>query len=499
MKEARQIIRFFQFMLLILFTSVLLIGSVYVDELVPMKYDLRDVEGMNFVTPVKTQAVPGELWNAVGLCWAFSSLASFETSLVKQGIVTDPFSDASNLSAWYLGCYVGYNHPNYEFNPTLVGDPPIPIGYQLDETMSLGWGGSPLFTVDFLSTGRGLLLEKDAPLPIETMKTQGKLSPPREESPEYYMLRHAYVYERQDYPTNEAYRQAIKGAVIRHAAVSSPMYLCPADTAWQTGKGFWRDDHYTDYYCDDETLTDQLVHMVTIIGWDDQRMIQGAPGHGAWLIKDSFGTDYHDNGFFWISYHDTVFLKGFSYGVAFVADTGEGYERNRYQTSKGTLSEPVSGSTTYESDGFNREEADSFCCARFVADDDQFLKAVGLITVNRNEQIHIQVYARWDEANEEPSERIYSEIISIEEKGYHVVDLSQPVPLNHGEEFVLVFGFQHNPEATREPLVFVTHENLLPENGNTYWRTGDDTRKWQKYSEANENARFYLQAIVQSR
>lgn len=498
MKRAWQIHCFSRFMLfLILLISVLFFGSGHGDDLLPASYDLRDVEGMNFVTPVKTQAVPGELWNSVGLCWAFSSLASFETSLLIQGIVTDPSSDAANLSPWYIGCYVGYNHPNYDFNPTLVGDPPVPIGYQLDKSMSLGWGGSPLFTVDYLSTGKGLVLERDAPIPLETMQTRAKLRPPDEDLPEYYMLRHAYVYERQDYPTNEAYRKAIKMAVVRHAAVSSPMFLCPADTAWQTGKGFWRDDHYTDYYCDDENLIDQLVHMVTIIGWDDQRWIHEAPGPGAWLIKDSLGTDYHDEGYFWISYHDTVFLKGHTYGVAFVGDTGAGYERNRYQTSKGALSEPVSGSTTFESDGFHREGADSFCCARFVAEDDQLLKAVGLITVNRNERIHIQVYAQWDEVNEEPSDLIYSEMITIEEKGYHVVDLSQPISLPPGEEFVLAFGFQYNVDATREPIVFISQENPLPVKGKTYWKTGDDTRKWQDYSEINDNTLFYLQAIVQ--
>jgi hypothetical protein len=88
-------------------------------------------------------------------------------------------------------------------------------------------------------------------------------------------------------------------------------------------------------------------------------------------------------------------------------------------------------------------------------------------------------------------------MITIEEKGYHVVDLSQPISLPPGEEFVLAFGFQYNVDATREPIVFISQENPLPVKGKTYWKTGDDTRKWQDYSEINDNTLFYLQAIVQ--
>lgn len=42
------------------------------------------------ITPIKSQAVPDEWWKNVGLCWAFSSVASFDSSLLKQGFVTNP-------------------------------------------------------------------------------------------------------------------------------------------------------------------------------------------------------------------------------------------------------------------------------------------------------------------------------------------------------------------------------------------------------------------------
>lgn len=54
----------------------------------PSKYDLRNVDGVNYTTPVKNQA-------NYGLCWAFSATTSFESTLKKSGYVSNDFNE------WY--------------------------------------------------------------------------------------------------------------------------------------------------------------------------------------------------------------------------------------------------------------------------------------------------------------------------------------------------------------------------------------------------------------
>ena len=44
----------------------------------PEKYDLRNVDGASFVTSVKNQGVYGD-------CWAFGTLSSLESNLLKTG------------------------------------------------------------------------------------------------------------------------------------------------------------------------------------------------------------------------------------------------------------------------------------------------------------------------------------------------------------------------------------------------------------------------------
>ncbi|MBR6133235.1 MAG: Ig-like domain-containing protein [Bacilli bacterium] len=48
-------------------------------NLIPDSYDMRNVDGVNYVTPVKDQ-------NPLGLCWSFATISSLETYLVKHNM-----------------------------------------------------------------------------------------------------------------------------------------------------------------------------------------------------------------------------------------------------------------------------------------------------------------------------------------------------------------------------------------------------------------------------
>jgi C1A family cysteine protease len=51
---------------------------------------------------------------------------------------------------------------------------------------------------------------------------------------------------------------------------------------------------YGDGVFDEEQSQDGPYHMLLIAGWDDER--------GAWLVKNSFGAEWGDNGFGWVKY-----------------------------------------------------------------------------------------------------------------------------------------------------------------------------------------------------
>ena len=53
--------------------------------------------------------------------------------------------------------------------------------------------------------------------------------------------------------------------------------------------------------------TDNINHGVLLVGWDDTKST--AVGLGTWIIKNSWGTSWGDNGYFYMSYKDTYAIN----------------------------------------------------------------------------------------------------------------------------------------------------------------------------------------------
>ena len=91
---------------------------------------------------------------------------------------------------------------------------------------------------------------------------------------------------------------------MQNGALSVGMYMDQNDYL------DWSTDSYFDPYRHGEN------HGVTIVGWDDTyaKTNFGAldrlpAGDGAFLVRNTWGADWGDGGYFWVSYYDRSFAR----------------------------------------------------------------------------------------------------------------------------------------------------------------------------------------------
>lgn len=218
----------------------------------PSTWDWRAHQG---VTGVRNQG-------ACGSCWAFGTIASFESNLmIKQQLNTD-------LSEQHL---VSCNT----------------MGYGCDG----GW-----WAHDMLKNP-GAVLESDFPYVASDVSCGSGYSYP------YQLGGWSYVDGDNQVPSVDK----IKDAIYNYGPVCVAVYVGSAFQAY-TGGVFDKDEAggSSIFGCTCNP-PQQPNHAVTLVGWDDSK--------GAWIMKNSWGTGWGENGYMYIKYN--ISLIGYAAVVVY--------------------------------------------------------------------------------------------------------------------------------------------------------------------------------------
>ncbi len=373
----------------------------------PSYYNLRD---FGWVTPVRDQG-------PAGACWSFSTMGAIESRWLKLGYGT---ASTLNLSEQNMATCHGFQ-------------------------AGINDGGSDYIAAAYLSRLSGPVTETSHPynpIATATCKSTG-------------LVKLAYSPQTIWLPKDI---NIIKKAIMDYGAVTASVYM-----------GFYSNylNPINDTYYYDGTAP--VDHGVLVVGWDDNLTVTGKSvkpkGKGAWIVKNSWGTSFGNNGYYYVSYEDSKFLSSCSYYP----------ERVELTEIDTMIMYDWLGAT--QSFGFREETASAV--ARFEAGNTMFINKIGTFVNSSGSVIDIEIYTGFT------GDSILNGLIASSTNnfckfpGYYTFDIPALVT---GEYFVKVKYFTpgyNYPIPVEAEIVYQGEPYALPvlESSGRFW-ISEDGEKW---------------------
>ena len=332
----------------------------------PKHYDMRE---LGRVTPVRDQGL-------YGTCWAFASLAALETTLTPQ--------------------------ENLVFSPDHMS---------LCNSFSLGQneGGEYTMAIAYMASWQGPVYESDDPY------GDGKTNPDLKARKH---LEEAQILAPKDYV-------AIKEAIYKYGAVETSIYTqMKTANSWS---GYYNRERATYYYNQEATCN----HDIIIVGWDDdfpkEYFTITPENDGAFICKNSWGTKFGEDGYFYVSYEDA------NIGTTNVVYTKLG-DANNFDN-------------IYQSDllgwrgqlGYEKDQA--YFANVYRAGEDEELAAVSFYATDVDTTYQVYVVPEFEDADSLNDRKLVAEG-SFEQAGYYTVRLDEAVKLKDNQKFAVVVHIQ---------------------------------------------------------
>ncbi len=226
-------------------TSYIDSQSYYDDAAIPKSYDLRT---KNKLPPVRNQG-------SCGSCWAFGTMAAMESSLFP--------SQKMDFSEQHL-----IDKHGFKWGPCK--------------------GGNIEMAVAYLARWSGPLNESDMPYEYAAFMSENDV--------QKHVQNVIYIPPRSDFSDNKKIKEAIR----KYGAVYTTMYYAPDNRCY--------DPANFSYY---NPSIEEGGHGVAIVGWQDNydknKFKEIPPGNGAFIVRNSWGDDWGEDGYFYVSYHDSYF------------------------------------------------------------------------------------------------------------------------------------------------------------------------------------------------
>lgn len=332
------------------------------EKMLPEAYDMRDY---GRVTPIRDQG-------RYGTCWAFASLGALETSLMP--------SEEAVFSTDHMSMSNSYN-------------------------LDINSGGEHTMSIAYLAAWQGPVYEEDDPYGDE------------ETNPNLKSVKHL----EEALIINEKDMNVLKSAIFRYGAIETSVYT---QMEYADSQSPYYSQENASYYYNGEELPN---HDVVVVGWDDnfsrENFTNIPEGDGAFICKNSWGTAFGEEGYFYVSYYDVnICQKSVIYTRVGDADNYD----NIYQTD-------LLGWIGHM--GFDKEEA--YFANVYTAGVGEELKAVAFYATDKDTEFEVYVVTDYENPDSLKN-REFVAAGSTKYAGYYTVNLPDGIKLKDNEKFAVV-------------------------------------------------------------
>jgi hypothetical protein len=306
--------------------------------------------------------------NPCGTCWLFGTLAAVES---RVWIVEDG---------------------EYDFSEQNVACCTDPAWVYLIGNRCMG-GGDSLEAMDVLAK-KGTRLESCDPYNIGTIDTDTC-------NDACTTIKRVTDYRR--VASDAGQITEVKTAVYDYGPVSMAYCHDPEFFDEVTNIYYWPD------------CTEDTNHLVCIVGWDDTVGWPGGAGNGAWIVKNSWGTAFGDNGYFYVCYGSANMEEVASYRY-------EDYDANEivyYWDEAGLV------------DAGGYEDTSAWMASVFTSGQDGVLTHVDFWTTSNNATYELYVY------DGSFGSQLAYQTGTCAEFGHYSMPLTTPVSVTNGQQFTV--------------------------------------------------------------
>ena len=346
----------------------------------PSKFDSRD---WGWVSPVRYQG-----W--MGSCWTFGMIGALESALLKA-----------------TGLRIDLSENNMQ--DTM-------IKYSIYGDLELEEGAMNTVAASYLLSWLGAFTQN-----LDSYDEMGKISPVITTTQDIHVQDVIFIAN-DEVPNGTK----LKEAIMKYGSINVNYY---GQSQYDEVSLYYNTETYAQYV----DVPTKQNHAVSVVGWDDnfpkEKFLTPPPGDGAWIVKNSWDTNWGDNGYLYVSYYDKSFvqcgpgeLNG--HATAVILENTLPYNKN-YQYVI-----PWDGSFLHGAETVSYMNV-------FEALENDLIAAVGTFFEKSGDNYTVEIYVN-DELK--LTQNGVSPYI-----GYHTIKLNEYVPIKEGDVFKAVITTKNIP------------------------------------------------------